>query len=203
VICEGIVTTVNDDGTVNVSPMGPIVDCQITQLVLRPYKTSMTYQNLKRIAHGVFHVTDDVELLARAAVSCVGDDVQFVPVEQTGGFRLADTCRWYAFTVEKLDDSAERTRIECNVVANGRERDFFGFNRAKHAVIEAAILATRTEFLSAEYMLGEMDRLSVIVDKTAGDQEQRAFRFLSEYVREQLTRQPCSERGRESFSEQG
>ena len=34
------------------------------------------------------------------------------------------------------------------VVDEGRLRDFFGFNRAKHAVVEAAILATRIAFLS-------------------------------------------------------
>ena len=33
------------------------------------------------------------------------------------------------------------------MVDQGRLRDFFGFNRAKHAVIEAAILATRLSLL--------------------------------------------------------
>jgi hypothetical protein len=186
VINEGIVTTVNDDGTVNISPMGALVDRQITRLVLRPYQTSTTYRNLKRTRNGVFHVTDDVELLARAAVSSVADDVELVPVEQIGGFRLADTCRWYAFTVKQLDESGERMCIECEVVTHGRVRDFFGFNRAKHAVVEAAILATRTQLLPADHLLQEFQRLSILITKTAGDQEERAFRFLSEYVREQL-----------------
>ena len=185
-ILEGIVTTVNDDGSVNVSPMGPIVDRDITRLVLRPYTTSTTYQNLKRTGVGVFHVTDDVELLAKAAVGSVADEVNFVPVEEIKAFRLEDTCRWYAFAVEQLDDSDDRTRIECNVVATGRVREFFGFNRAKHAVVEAAILATRTEFLPAEHILEEFKRLSILIEKTAGDQEERAFGFLFDYVQEQL-----------------
>ena len=49
--------------------MGPLVDEDMTRLVLRPYQTSRTYQNLKRTGQGVFHVTDDVELLAHAAVN--------------------------------------------------------------------------------------------------------------------------------------
>jgi len=64
-ILEGIVTTYNENGTVNISPMGPIVDEPITKFVFRPYRTSTTYQNLKRTGKGVFHVTDDVELFAQ------------------------------------------------------------------------------------------------------------------------------------------
>ena len=65
--------------------------------------------------------------------------------------------------------------IECQVVATGRIRDFIGFNRAKHAVIEAAILATRLELLEAKQILAEFRRLAVIVEKTAGQSERRAF----------------------------
>ena len=67
-ILEGIVTTISADGTVNISPMGPRVNEPLTRLILRPYQTSTTYQNLKRTGQGVLHVTDDVELLAQAAV---------------------------------------------------------------------------------------------------------------------------------------
>ena len=60
-ILEGLMTTVNADGTVNVSPMGPRVDAGLTTFTLRPFQTSTTYCNLKRTGMGVFHVTDDVE----------------------------------------------------------------------------------------------------------------------------------------------
>ena len=67
-ILEGIVTTHNDDGSVNVAPMGPIVDETMAWLRLRPFQTSVTFHNLRRQRSGVFHVTDDVLLLARAAI---------------------------------------------------------------------------------------------------------------------------------------
>ena len=67
-ISEGIVTTINADGSVNISPMGPEVDASGERMVLKPYRTSTTYFNLKRTGQGVFHVTDDVELLAEAAL---------------------------------------------------------------------------------------------------------------------------------------
>ena len=86
-----------------------------------------------------------------------------------------------------LDDSQERTTNSCDVYKTGQVREFFGFNRAKHAVLEAAILATRVEFLAAEEILGQFEHLKVIVQKTAGVQETEAFQLLDEYVRKNCT----------------
>ena len=181
-ILEGIVTTLNADGTVNIAPMGPRVDEEMHRIVLRPFRTSTTYQNLKRSGQGVLHVTDDVELLARAAIGQLEPLPELVPAEGVEGFRLADTCRWYSFRVRELDDQAERTTIVAERVASGRVRDFFGLNRAKHAVVEAAILATRTHLLPAEEIAAEFARLKILVDKTGGPQEERALLTLSDYV---------------------
>ena len=91
---------------------------------------------------------------------------------------------------------SERTEISANVVEHGRIRDFFGFNRAKHAVIEAAILATRVQFLSASVVQSEFDRLSVIVEKTGGHQERSAFAFLQAHIVGQCRATPRSGDGR-------
>ena len=48
-ILEGIVTTLNEDDSVNISPMGPLVDETFSRFLLRPYQTSTTYKNLKRV----------------------------------------------------------------------------------------------------------------------------------------------------------
>ncbi|HEX6316712.1 MAG TPA: DUF447 domain-containing protein [Gemmatimonadaceae bacterium] len=181
-ILEGLVTTLNPDRSVNISPMGPQVDREITRLCLRPYQTSRTYQNLKRHGEGVFHVTDDVELLARCAVGTLPSPPRLKPAVGIDGQIIADACRWYAFRVVDCDDSQERTRIGCEVVAHGSMRDFFGFNRAKHAVVEAAILATRIHLLQPDEVERQMRQLAVWVEKTGGEQEQRAFEFLKAYV---------------------
>jgi hypothetical protein len=181
-ILEGIVTTLSADGSVNIAPMGPRVDESMRRIVLRPFRTSTTYQNLKHSGQGVLHVTDDVELLARAAIGRLEPLPELVPAEGTEGFRLANTCRWYSFRVRELDDQTQRTTIVAEVTARGRVRDFFGFNRAKHAVVEAAILATRIHLLPADEVAAEFARLKVLVDKTGGPQEERAFRVLSDYV---------------------
>ncbi len=70
-------------------------------------------------------------------------------------------------------------------VAVGRQPvDLFGFNRGKHAVVEAAILATRVEFLPRTTILAEFARLAPWVEKTGGPAERRAFEMLRTYVRE-------------------
>ena len=185
-ILEGIATTENPDRSVNISPMGPIVDASMSTLLLRPYQTSTTYKNLKRTGRGVFHVTDDVEMIARAAVGELSPLPQLEVHASTGCSILTGACRWYLFEVVKLDDAQERTSIDCRVIDSGAQREFFGFNRAKHAVLEAAILATRVAFLPPEQIRDELDRLVSPVEKTAGEAEKRAFAFLNDYVKAHL-----------------
>ena len=106
------------------------------------------------------------------------------PADVVAGQILTDACRYYEFRVVELDDREERTSIVVETVAQGRLRDFFGFNRAKHAVVEAAILATRTAWLPLDEMLVEFRKLAVLVDKTGGPRERAAFTLLHRHVRE-------------------
>lgn len=183
-ILEGIVTTVNEDGGVNVSPMGPLVDRAITQLVLRPFKTSRTFANLKRARCGVLHVTDNVEMMAQAAVGRLDPIPVMEKLPNFEGYVLADACRWYAFKVVQVFDPTERATVECEIVDRGTNREFFGFNRAQFAVLEACILATRIDRLEESEIRAELDRLKPLVKKTAGDRETRAFAFLKQYFEE-------------------
>jgi hypothetical protein len=84
--------------------------------------------------------------------------------------------------VVELDDSTERTHIVAEVVHTGRLRDFVGFNRARHAVLEAAILATRLHLTGAEPVVAEFERLQVMIDKTGGEREQQAMAELRGFV---------------------
>jgi hypothetical protein len=61
-------------------------------------------------------------------------------------------------------------------------REFFGLNRAKHAVVEAAILATRLHLIPVEEIRAEYRKLRVLVEKTGGPAESAAFDFLTEHV---------------------
>ena len=180
-ILEGIVTTLDPSGEINISPMGPHVESEtFDRFELKPYNTSQTYKNLKSHGEGVLHVVDDVWFLARAAVGKV--DAPTFAAEKVEGRVLENACHYYEFKVREMDETAERINIKAEVVHQGTIKPFFGLNRAKHAVVEAAILATRIKFLSIDEIKVEYDRLAVLVQKTGGTNERKAFDFLNSYV---------------------
>src|SRR5580692_7657256 len=164
--------------------MGPTVDdaTDLTRFVLRPFPTAQTYCNLRQHGEGVLHVTDDVLLLARAALGPVEPLPAMTPATRVRGWVIAGACRYFEFRIVSLDDSEPRVRLDAEVVHHGRLRDFFGFNRAKHAVLEAAILATRTHLLPLAEVEAEYKKLGVLVAKTGGPQEREAFDLLSQHV---------------------
>jgi hypothetical protein len=164
--------------------MGPIADAGMTRLVLRPFPTSLTYANHHPERCGVFHVTDDVLLLAQAAIDRIEIPPATEPALAIDGEVLQDCCRWYEFRVQSMDESGPRPVFAAEVVHVGRRRDFWGFNRAKHAVIEAAVAASRVHLLPREEVTAEFGRCRAIVQKTGGERETQAFALLESYVQE-------------------
>jgi uncharacterized protein len=179
VILETIVTTVGADGAVNCAPMGVEWDEEI--IVLKPFLDTATYRNVKAGGAAVVNLTDDVRVFARAAVS--NPDYATVPARVVNGVVLADCCSWREVQVRSIDSTPPRSRIETVVVHRGVRREFIGFNRARHAVIEAAIHVTRLHILPRSFVDAELARLQVIVDKTAGAEEHEAMTLLTEHVR--------------------
>lgn len=180
-ILEGIVTTLNDDGGANIAPMGPRVEPGMNHLILRPFRTSTTYRNLKARGTGVFHVTDDVLLLARSAIGAVGD-APLRPATRIPGWVLTDCCRYQEFQVADVDEREDRVGFLTETVYQETVRDFFGWNRAKHAILETAILATRIQFSPLDPISSELERYRVIVGKTGGPDELLAFKILEGHI---------------------
>lgn len=192
-IVEGLMTTLDADGVLNIAPMGPMVDGAFEFFTLRPFTSSTTYKNLKATGQGVFHVTDDALLIARGAIGKLmdrkngvsgGDVMPARPAVNVNGVVLTTACRYHELVVEHLDDSHDRTVIKTRCVHQESLRDFFGFCRAKHAVIEAAILATRLHLTGASAVLTEYERLAVMVEKTGGKDEHQAMQELTDFVRQ-------------------
>ena len=179
-ILEGLVTTLGTGGP-HVAPMGPRVGADFRAFALKPFRTSTTYANLVRHPEGVLHVTDDVLLLARAAVGRADPFPPHTPTEVVAGVVLSGACRAFEFRVSGVDSSGDRAELRCEVVRAVSLRDFWGFNRGKHAVLEAAVLATRLHFLDAAEVAAEFAKLEVLVSKTGGPAESEAFAFLDDY----------------------
>ena len=181
-ILESVVTTRDRDGVINLAPMGPHFEPDSNQFELRPFGGSKTLANLMDLGCGVLHVTDDVLLVARAAINQLEELPDWVAAEQVDGVILVDACRWYEFRVTYRQTDQARAVLQCEVVATGRGRDFYGFNRGKHAVLEAAILATRVSFLPRTEIEQQFDHLEKIVAKTGGADEIEAFQLLKSHV---------------------
>jgi hypothetical protein len=179
VIIESILTSMAPDGTVNFAPMG--VEWGEATIVLKPFLETTTFRNVRDTRVAVVNLTDDVMLFAQGAIS--SPKFPAVPATVVHGVVLEAACSWRELEVLAIDDTPPRSRIEARVVHRGTRREFLGFNRARHAVLEAAILATRTHLLPADEIQREYARLQAIVDKTAGPREQEAMTMLTEYVR--------------------
>jgi hypothetical protein len=179
VIIESIVTTVDANGSINFAPMG--VEWGDETIVLKPFLETTTFRNLNATGVAVVNLTDDAMLFAQGAIS--SPQFPFIPATIVKGAVLEAACSWRELRVVTIDATPPRSRIEAQVVHRGTRREFIGFNRARHAVLEAAILATRTHLLPAEQIREEYARLQVMVDKTAGPREREAMDLLTQYVR--------------------
>ena len=176
--------------------MGPTIhsgsleaDDDSVRFTLRPFLSSRTYRNLLATGKAVIHITDDSLLFAKAAVDAVADAEIISRVHRLGDtdwWPLRDCHRWFATEVESLTDDGLRAEAPCQVVESQIVRPFFGFNRARHAVLEAAILATRTHLLSASQIHDELERLQPLVDKTGGPVEHVAFDLLRATIDKRL-----------------
>ena len=179
-IIETIVTTVDGNGAVNIAPMGVEWDGGDGPPVLKPFLETTTYRNIVATGAAVVNLIDDVRLFARAAIG--NPDYPVVRAVAVNGVVLRDACSWRELSVRSVDSTPPRSRIETSVVHRGLRREFIGFNRARHAVLEAAIYATRVHFLERDFLEAELARLQIIVDKTAGPVEREAMALLADYI---------------------
>lgn len=181
VILEGLVTTTATDGSLHLAAMGPeVADTRaFDQIVLKPFGDSQTARLLAAQPTGVFHLTDDVLLLARVVTDSLPAPPAARAASEVPGWVLEEACEAFEFRIVQADVSGPRARLAANVVARHHGRTFRGFNRAAHAVVEAAILSTRVHLLGLEEVTRQLDLLRPLIDKTAGGREREAFALLA------------------------
>ena len=178
-IRESIVTTVNEDGSAHVAPLGVIVEPPF--LVIAPFRPSTTLANLERRPSACVSYTTDV----RPFAGCVSKRRRTWPVvaaERVPGWRLEGALAHDELEVAEVDGDALRPRFCCRVVHEARHGAFKGFNRAQAAVVEAAILVSRLHLLPREKVEGELAYLAIAVGKTAGEAEREAWGWLMDAV---------------------
>ena len=206
-ILESLITTKDQLGHVNIAPLGPIVyppqkPDQLPSFLLRPYAGSTTCENLLVNGKGVIHVTDDVLLLAQTAIGRVDTTELVCPAANMSSefVRLKDCHRWFAVEVQHYGGTPPRHELKAKCVAEGVVPPFFGFNRAKHAVIEAAIMATRIGMIDSQVILRSLGELRIAVTKTAGQDESDAFDLVEAFILERLAQPDAAQVDRASES---
>ncbi len=182
-ILETLVTTVDAAGTPNVAPMG--VEWADAQIVLKPYRETATFRNLQAGPEAVVNLVDDVLFYVEAALT--SPTFPSAPATLVRGVVLEAACSWRELRVRDAETHEPRARFTCDVVHRGFRREFMGYNRARGAVLEATILATRTRLLPIGEIQAEYRRLRVIVDKTAGPREHEAMARLEAFVAAEAT----------------
>ncbi|HET8757352.1 MAG TPA: DUF447 domain-containing protein [Solirubrobacteraceae bacterium] len=173
-VVETVVTTLNPDGSVNCGAMG--VEWGAERIVIRPFRGTRTLRNLRATGVAVVNLTDDLLLFSQAALGDPHPPTR--PAAHVEGAVLADACSWREVQVEEIDAGEPRAWVSTVVVGGGSGREFLGLNRARHAVLEASILASRVRLLDADAIRAELARLQVLVDKTGGPRERDAMAYV-------------------------
>jgi uncharacterized protein len=181
-LIETVVTTTGSDGVVNCAAMG--VRWGEEELVFWPFDGTRTLRNLRFRGEAVVHLTDDVLLFVQAALGHPEPSMR--PASVIGGSVIEDVNAWREVVVIEITPESEtRSRVRARVVASGTgTREPLGLCRARHAAVEASILASRLRWLGADHVVAELSRLQELVDKTAGPCERAAMDYVRHYVAE-------------------
>ena len=177
-IRESIITTLHENGTVHIAPMG--VHETEKGLMLAPFKPSATLNNLLREGTATINYPDDVRIFAGCLTG--RRDWPTHPTDVVAGIRLLDCLAHTEVKVHTHEDDELRPKFYCDVVHEQTHKPFHGYNRAQFAVIELAILVSRLNMLPAEKIDAEIEYLLIGMNKTAGDREKEAWGWLMEKV---------------------
>ena len=177
---ETIVTTKNEDNTIKVSPLGIYINND--ELRIKPFSPSASLDNILRNRSGVINYTDDVRIFA----SCVIKkkiNIEFIEAVKVDCSFLKNAISHTEFVIDKVVESDTRPTIICKPVHEETHNFFYGFNRAKSAVIELCILASRLGIIDDKKIQREIEYLKIAISKTAGKNEIEAWHWLLDYIK--------------------
>jgi len=161
-----------------VSPLGFVRDAG--EIVLRPFVSSRTLDNLIQVRHAVMNLVDDVSIIAGCLTG--RRDWPVLRVKGPYGWRLRYCLTHLEMKVTEYRDDPERPSFRCAIVREESHGTFSGFNRAQAAVLEGSILVSRLDWLAPEKVAAEMAYLQIAIRKTAGNRELMAWQWLVEAI---------------------
>ncbi len=173
-IRETILTTISAAGDVHIAPLGIIEAGE--HWMVAPFRPSTTLENLEANGIAVANYTDEARIFAGCLTG--RKDWPVTAIEGCPVPRLEAALSHDVLEVVSTMQDETRPRLTCRVASSATHRPYKGMNRAKAAVLEAAILASRLHMLPSEKIEDEIVYLKIAIDKTAGDDERQAFDWL-------------------------
>ncbi len=173
-IRECIVSTLNPAGEPHLAPLGLIEEGE--RWIIAPFRPSTTLRNLELSSRATASFIDDAEIFAGFVTG--KRDWPTVSLPQWPVPRLEPALAHAELEVERVEDDEQRPRFYCIVRRIETHRPFLGMNRARAAVLEAAVLATRLNMLPRQKIDSEIAYLKIAIEKTAGPSEKAAWERL-------------------------
>ena len=177
-IIETIFSTLTPSGQPNFAPMGVVWGEET--LTVRPFRDTLTYRNLIATGYGVANLSDDVLSFVQSGL--YDALLPNFPASRVPGVVFQGACSWRELAVIAESGTGEQAEMLCQVIHKGWQRDFLGFCRARSAVIEAAILATRCHLYVSTEVFASLDHYDQIVEKTGGEAERMAIKQVREFI---------------------
>jgi len=182
-IIETIFSTLDLSGQPNFAPMG--IRLGEGEIIVRPFQNTQTCRNLLATGYGVINLTDDVLAFVQSALYDVV--LPHFKAHVIPGVVFQGTCSWREVETVAASSSFDRSEVHCRELYRGWQSDFLGFSRARNAVIEATILATRIHFHAREDILKDLERYEQIVKKTGDEKEQSTFQQVCDYIGKRMS----------------
>ena len=190
-IREVIVTTQSPDGQPHIAPMGVWEEDGL--VTLAPFRPSRTLDNVLARGVAVVNACDDVRVFAGCLTG--RHDWPLVAGVTPGTVRLEDAVSHQELQLVRVDEDELRPKLRGQIVRAESHRVFEGFNRARAAVLECAILASRLHMLPAEKIRNELAYLTIAIDKTAGPAEREAWSWLLARIEAHLLQKDSAHTG--------
>ena len=175
-IYEVIISTINEDGSSHIAPMG--VSQKADFVVLKPFKPSKTLDNILTRKIAIMNIVTDVRVFAGAVTG--RSNFNLVALPDGKGFFLKDALSYMTLSLAEIHDDEIRSTLYMNKVNVIHLSSFKGFNRAQAAIIEASVLMSRLDLLSQDKIKQEIKYLEIAISKTAGKKEIQAWEWLME-----------------------
>lgn len=177
-IQETLITTINNLGESHIAPMGIMREGE--QFLILPFKPNLTLNNILETKTAVINYCDDVRIFAGCLTG--RKEWPLLVTQQIKGYYLAATLAHTELVLDNIEDDPIRPKLYCKPVHTVNHRSFQGFNRAQYAVLEAAILVSRLNWLPWSKIEDELAYLRIGLEKTAGEREMEAWSWLMEFI---------------------